>query len=443
MADITLISGACDFQHSKVIRHIITHPPAGIRICAIVADFTSLNLDPDHLADSLEGDCEQDPMPLRLKNGSVCYGLISSADYIVSLIKVCQKGFFDVIVLELPPTDNLLGIIESVEDALEDNSASFPEPASLDAVVSVVNVATFSRDIRGKDFVQDRYTVEREDVISLIPADLHVSELLSDQIELSNIVVLEGDIQATAVQREDCNSMLTYLNPTARVTKGSDAYVDATLLLQTNLYNGEDHAGWSKLMHGQLVVPPQKNVQHFLFNARRPFHPVRLNNLLRSANAGSSLKSVFRSMGYVWLASRPSMFGVWSSSGPFFKLEAGGVWFAATPKSTWPTDAQGLAEIRRDFCDDPAIGDRRQEFVLIGKNIDHLGIETELSNCLLTDYEYCLGVQEWKKFQDPFDEWQPDDSLLPSVLAPRAVPDQRTQDAGVKRALDLKLKRTT
>ena len=78
-----------------------------------------------------------------------------------------------------------------------------------------------------------------------------------------------------------------------------------------------------------------------------------------------------------------------------------------------------------------------------GKNIDHLGIETDLSNCLLTDYEYCLGVEEWKKFQDPFDEWQLDDSQLPSAYTPRAAVDQRTEDAGVQRALDLKLKRTT
>ena len=52
--------------------------------------------------DSLDGDGDQDPIPLRLKNGSVCFGMICSTDFVVSLIKVCQKGGFDSIVLEIP-----------------------------------------------------------------------------------------------------------------------------------------------------------------------------------------------------------------------------------------------------------------------------------------------------------------------------------------------------
>ena len=50
MADITVVCGTCDFQHCNVIRLIVTHPPPGIRVCCIVADFSSLNLDADQLA---------------------------------------------------------------------------------------------------------------------------------------------------------------------------------------------------------------------------------------------------------------------------------------------------------------------------------------------------------------------------------------------------------
>ena len=50
MASITIVSGTCDFQHCKVLRHIVCRPPPGIRVAAIVADFTLLNLDPDNMA---------------------------------------------------------------------------------------------------------------------------------------------------------------------------------------------------------------------------------------------------------------------------------------------------------------------------------------------------------------------------------------------------------
>ena len=137
------------------------------------------------------------------------------------------------------------------------------------------------------------------------------------------------------------------------------------------------------------------------------------------------------------------------------------MWFAAVPKSSWPSDAASLAEVKRDFCDDASIGDRRQELVFIGKNIDHEGIEDELSNCLLTDFEYSLGQEEWNRFQvryasvwmmvypanrltpakDPFDDWELDESALPSSTSAHGPVDLRAEEAAQKRAFDLKLKR--
>ena len=34
-----------------------------------------------------------------------------------------------------------------------------------------------------------------------------------------------------------------------------------------------------------------------------------------------------------------------------------------------------------------------------GKHLDQYNIETLLSECLLTDYEFCLGPSEWKSFE--------------------------------------------
>lgn len=50
----------------------------------------------------------------------------------------------------------------------------------------------------------------------------------------------------------------------------------------------------------------------------------------------------------------------------------------------------------------PTYGDRCQELVLIGVNLDKVKLRKELESCLLTDEEYKAGPKTWKKMADPW-----------------------------------------
>ena len=47
-------------------------------------------------------------------------------------------------------------------------------------------------------------------------------------------------------------------------------------------------------------------------------------------------------------------------------------------------------------------GDRRQEIVLIGIELDRPRLEALLNAALLTDEELYLGPEVWKNYNDPF-----------------------------------------
>ena len=50
-------------------------------------------------------------------------------------------------------------------------------------------------------------------------------------------------------------------------------------------------------------------------------------------------------------------------------------------------------------------GDRRQEVVMIGVNLDEAYTRTLLDSCLLTDEEFAMGPEAWSVWPDPFPEW--------------------------------------
>jgi len=86
-------------------------------------------------------------------------------------------------------------------------------------------------------------------------------------------------------------------------------------------------------------------------------------------------------------------------------LEGSGPWFAAVDESEWPGDEKNKNLIKKDFDNNPAIGDRRQEIVIIGVDINQKEIETKLDACLLSDEEFSLGAQNWREFEDPLPPW--------------------------------------
>ena len=69
----------------------------------------------------------------------------------------------------------------------------------------------------------------------------------------------------------------------------------------------------------------------------------------------------------------------------------------------WPQDPEQRARIEADF--DGEYGDRRQEIVFIGQNLEPEQTREILDHCLLTDAELASGPEVWKTYEDSFPQW--------------------------------------
>lgn len=123
---------------------------------------------------------------------------------------------------------------------------------------------------------------------------------------------------------------------------------------------------------------------------------------------------ILRSKGFIWLATRHIMRGEWSSSGVMLTIRGGIPWFDVV-KPELPAEAEEL--IKKDMQGE--FGDRRNEIVFIGVDINKKALTKALDKCLLDDNEYDSYkevVKEQKNlfkvdrslqgvFDDGFEDW--------------------------------------
>ena len=124
-----------------------------------------------------------------------------------------------------------------------------------------------------------------------------------------------------------------------------------------------------------------------------PF-PTFFNNL--SSLIGANLLTLV-------IASRPDWVALWSQAGRVTEVSPTAFWWDTVPPDEWPDDPESRAGILCQF--EGEYGDRRQELVFIGRELDENAIRGALDACLLTDAELNAGPEVWLEFPDPLPKW--------------------------------------
>ena len=390
---VTVLSGFLGAGKTTLLNHILKNRE-GLRVAVIVNDMSEVNVDARLVKTGSARLSRVDEQLVEFSNGCICCTL--REDLLVEVSRLAQEGRFDYLLIESTGISEPLPVAETFTFT-DESGQSLSQISRLDTLVTVVDAVNFASDFESLDDLTARgMGLDDEDTRD-------VATLLVDQIEFANVLLIsKGDLVPDGRLRS-VQAMLRRLNPQARILPVIRGVVPLREILNTGLFSEE----WAQQHREWLAIPrdtdrsevDEYGFSSFVFEARRPFHPQRLHDLIIS----DDFDGVMRSKGLIWLATRPDLAAEWSQAGGVFSLEPAGVWAADLPEEEWPEE-QELRDSIREMWQEPW-GDRRQELVVIGQDLNEDRLWAALAECLLTDEELAAGIETWATLPDPFPEW--------------------------------------
>ncbi len=388
---VTVLSGFLGAGKTSLLTHLL-HNRSGMKVAVIVNDMSELNIDAELVRGEVTLD-RVDEQLVEMSNGCICCTL--REDLLTEVTELARTGRFDYLLIESTGISEPLPV--AVTFAFESSDGtSLGSLAMIDTMVTLVDASTFLDELHEDDLLGDR------DLAAADGDDRALANLLIDQVEFADVLVVNKVDLAGPELTGRVEAALRMLNPGARLLRSVHGEVDPHEVLGTGRFDVEAAAllpGWLRELDGFEHVPETEEygISSFVYRAARPFHPARLEA------AVDGLDGILRSKGTVWLASRPDVCGSWSQAGPWLRLEPAGWWLADTPEDGWDLDPDEADSLERIW--DHQAGDRRQELVFIGQDLDPAAVRALLDPALLDDEEFAAGPTAWRGLPDPLPVW--------------------------------------
>ncbi|GAA6037278.1 hypothetical protein JCM8097_008659 [Rhodosporidiobolus ruineniae] len=492
---VTILSGFLGSGKTTLLEHILTSKDHGMRVAVIINDMGAVNIDAALVANHKS--MQQEEKIVQLENGCICCTL--RGDLLEQVAELADKGEVEYILIEssgisepqqvaetfadefaqmhLQAAEDLRMEAERVKREARDRASGsssapaeeskvdvegtlklakilgdggLPRIARLDTCVTMVDALTFFDCYASTEFISDREqpgTVDDAD-------ERNISDLMTDQVEFADVIVINKVDLVSSTQLDRIVAVVRQLNADADIVTSIRSRIDLTKVLNTRRFQFEKAvmgAGWLKSLREEVKPETEEyGISSFVYKARRPFHPLRLWEVIRSRlvviqdsyeaaleqqqgmqvdGDGSDDESdaeseaswedepdfeaqpqldsaarlaakkecpafgpLLRSKGFFWLATRPTMSGEWSQAGVMLTLGGGGRWLCEQDEATWPDHPEIRARMKADF--QGKWGDRRQELVFIGEQLEVMRplLTKELGAALLDD-------AEWKAWQ--------------------------------------------
>jgi len=384
---VTVLSGFLGSGKTTLLNHLLNNK-SGLKVAVIVNDMSEVNVDAD-IVNSQNTLSRTEEKLVEMSNGCICCTL--REDLMIEVEKLANENRFDYLIIESTGISEPVPVAQTFSFVDDENEIDLSRFSYIDTMATVVDAYNFFNDFGSPETLRDRNLSDIEDDYRTIV------DLITDQIEFANVIILNKSDLVNEDELKILKGIIYKLNSTAKIITTSFSKVEPKEILNTKLFNfkeAEQNAAWIDELNKDQHTPETEEygISSFVYRTKKPFDPERFWEYLQH----NFNHKVIRSKGLFWIASRPNQALFWSQAGGSLRSENAGVWWSSM---TFQDRMQSMAfienqnEIEKDW--DITFGDRKNEIVFIGKDMDEQLIIQELNTCLSSDDE--LETKNWKR----------------------------------------------
>jgi G3E family GTPase len=390
---VTVLSGFLGAGKTTLLNHVLNNKE-GLKVAVIVNDMSEVNVDA-RLVEEQNVLSRTEEKLVEMSNGCICCTL--REDLMIEVEKLAKEGRFDYLLIESTGISEPVPVAQTFSFVDEENGIDLSQFSYIDTMVTVVDCLNFFKDFSTNELLRDRELTDMEGDYRTIV------NLLVDQVEFANVIILNKTDLVSEATVGLLEAAIRKLNPGAKIVHSTFGRVAPSEILDTRRFDfeeAESSAGWQKELMGGAHTPETEEygISSFVFRNKRPFHPERLWDYLNNKYPSG----IIRAKGLFWLASRPDDVINFSQAGGSSRLERAGVWWCSMPfdeRIRYASFVHNKQYIEAKW--DKRWGDRQNELVFIGQDMDQDKIIGELTECLLQEKEYQL-FDHPMMISDPF-----------------------------------------
>ena len=383
---VTVLSGFLGAGKTTLLNHIL-HNKENLKVAVIVNDMSEVNIDAELIKNEKTLSRTEEKL-VEMSNGCICCTL--REDLMIEVERLAKEDRFDYLLIESTGISEPIPVAQTFSFIDEENGIDLSRFSYVDTMVTVVDAFNFFKDFGSPETLMDR------DLTDIDDDERTIVNLLTDQVEFANIIILNKTDLVTKDHLGLLKASIKKLNQSAKIIETSYSKVSPNEILNTRLFDfeeAEQSAGWMEELEKDEHTPETEEygISSFVYRSKKPFDPSRFWNYIQN----NFPTSIIRSKGLFWLSSRPDQALVWSQAGGSLKSEGAGVWWASMlfhERIKYMPFVENQKQIEKDW--DKQFGDRKNEIVFIGQEMEKIKIINELDKCLASDNE--INSKQWK-----------------------------------------------